>query len=1196
MNEFGNFKFRDGETIRESQVRFQTNLNALKQLGKHIPQEEINMKILSAVPFIYEPKESQSSSMQAPVSQMKHLALHNNDSLLESEDESDEELALISRKIRKMVEKKNRLKRDKGRFFNNKKANKDSKDQTCFECGKPSHYKRDCYKLKSKQLTVFKDKKKAKALMTWSDDDSVSSDDSSGDMVNLALVGLDDDSFRGNSESGYIESDSEEDQSEVNSCKYNLSSEKIVLEPLTMQECEDVSMGEYYSLKAENNKLKEKNNYLKTMVQDLMSKVDTWIDKKVPTQADKEAEIKDLQAKLKKEIEARDECLELFKLKESINAEPTNQAEEPSQQAEIIREESLKSMMNNTNIPLVREGIGMNANKKDKALRYEGKHGIPYDYAMPWKICNRCGKKGHLEKYCRVQNGQKSYHGGNKQKTAYYGQNGRTKTMCLTARVKSTQWILDSGCTRHMSGDKAQFTSLQMKRGGRVTIGDIKTLQILGKGKIGNKYISIDKVQYVKGLEYNLLSISQLYDDGYKVDFGIEKCIITIDTDPYVWHKRLGHAHMDLLNKLSKKKLVRGLPKIKYVKTEQAEPSTPVDDAIVKMEKMNLDGPRGNRAKDKMPIYDAQEEPKNVEEALEDENWITAMQEELNQFDRCDVWELFKPPKNASVIVARLESIRMLLAYVCYKKIKLHQMDVKSAFLNRFLEEEVYVKQPPGFEHEQHPDYIYKLKKALYGLKQASRAWYKRLSKFLIKNGFIRVMQIMQDVKLIERAQVVFTLRDFGIKCGKIPIYCHNTSTINISKNPVNHSRTKHIDVRHHFLRDIAAKGKIALDFVPTEYQLADIFTKPLGEARFSTIRRELGHVQCIMASYLWKFVIFVLTVFSPKSSIFALTMRFTENALDSRPILPGIPVNGKLLQQSGALALFQTVGTDNFVLDLPKIYYPDLVREFYANLHEDKFGNCVSTVRDKRIRLNPPFLSTLIKFENPTEIEVFTGKGYVALPDFSIMDQFKCLLGSDSNVEENPQPPSTTLVTPMAHFLFKICRANVCPRGGNKSTFSCQDVTVVAMILAGRAFNLSHLILKNMLVVVNQNKIGAPYGLLLSNIFDSFKIDLKSTAKLSVKEVLDAKNIAMSNLHIENGELVRIIPTLHSETPIGAAPSGHSESEIIQMLKGIQDDNTLLFGHVAAEGFLAHKCNENNGMNWNDNPIAGRTFGETIL
>ena len=96
---------------------------------------------------------------------------------------------------------------------------------------------------------------------------------------------------------------------------------------------------------------------------------------------------------------------------------------------------------------------------------------------------------------------------------------------------------------------------------------------------------------------------------------------------------------------------------------------------------------------------------------------------------------------------------------------------------------------------------------------------------------------------------MIQTLRDFGIKCGRIPIYCDNTSAINISENPVNHSRTKHIDVRHHFLRDNVAKGKIKLIFVPTEYQLANIFTKPLAEERFSIIRRELGMCNIYLAS-----------------------------------------------------------------------------------------------------------------------------------------------------------------------------------------------------------------------------------------------------------------------------------------------------------------------------------------------------------
>lgn len=85
------------------------------------------------------------------------------------------------------------------------------------------------------------------------------------------------------------------------------------------------------------------------------------------------------------------------------------------------------------------------------------------------------------------------------------------------------------------------------------------------------------------------------------------------------------------------------------------------------------------------------------------------------------------------------------------------------------------------------------------------------------------------------------TLCDFDILCDNVPIYCDNFSAIDISKNPVLHSRTKHIEVRHHFLRDNVSKGLIKLIFIPTENQLADIFTKPLSEERFYTLRRELG-------------------------------------------------------------------------------------------------------------------------------------------------------------------------------------------------------------------------------------------------------------------------------------------------------------------------------------------------------------------
>nr|GEY21139.1 hypothetical protein [Tanacetum cinerariifolium] len=171
-------------------------------------------------------------------------------------------------------------------------------------------------------------------------------------------------------------------------------------------------------------------------------------------------------------------------------------------------------------------------------------------------------------------------------------------------------------------------------------------------------------------------------------------------------------------------------------------------------------------------------EPKSVKEALTDPAWIESMQEELHQFIRLDVWELVSSPngikpltlkwlfknkhdeentvirnKTRLVIqgyrqeegidfeesfapVARMEAIRIFLAYAAYKGFTVYQMDVKTAFMHGSLKEDVYVCQPEGFIDVDHPSHIYKLKKALYGLKQVSRAWYDELSTFLLQNGF----------------------------------------------------------------------------------------------------------------------------------------------------------------------------------------------------------------------------------------------------------------------------------------------------------------------------------------------------------------------------------------------------------------------------------------------------------------------------
>ncbi|KAJ9560455.1 hypothetical protein OSB04_005615 [Centaurea solstitialis] len=176
----------------------------------------------------------------------------------------------------------------------------------------------------------------------------------------------------------------------------------------------------------------------------------------------------------------------------------------------------------------------------------------------------------------------------------------------------------------------------------------------------------------------------------------------------------------------------------------------------------------------------SQNEPKKVFDAMKDPRWIEAMQEELLQFVLQHVWDLVDLPSGHRAIgtrwifrnkkdergiviknkarlvaqgytqeegidyddvfapVARIEAIRLFLAFASSKRFKVYQMDVKSAFLYGTIDEEVYVCQPPGFEDPKYPEKVYKLRKALYGLHQAPRAWYDTLSTYLLDNKFER--------------------------------------------------------------------------------------------------------------------------------------------------------------------------------------------------------------------------------------------------------------------------------------------------------------------------------------------------------------------------------------------------------------------------------------------------------------------------
>ncbi|GKC30207.1 retrovirus-related pol polyprotein from transposon TNT 1-94, partial [Tanacetum coccineum] len=179
-------------------------------------------------------------------------------------------------------------------------------------------------------------------------------------------------------------------------------------------------------------------------------------------------------------------------------------------------------------------------------------------------------------------------------------------------------------------------------------------------------------------------------------------------------------------------------------------------------------------------------EPKNFKQAMTKPSWIDATQEEIRESKRQDEGINFE---ESFALVARIEAICIFAANTTNKNMTIFQMDVKTAFLNGKLKEEVYVSQPEGFVDQDNPSHVYKLKKALYGLKQAPRTWYDMLSSFLISQHF-------------SKGAVDLTL--FIRKAG------------------------------NDLLLELVENGIVELYFVRTEYQLADIFTKPLPRRNYS--------------------------------------------------------------------------------------------------------------------------------------------------------------------------------------------------------------------------------------------------------------------------------------------------------------------------------------------------------------------------
>ncbi|GKE46074.1 retrovirus-related pol polyprotein from transposon TNT 1-94 [Tanacetum coccineum] len=218
------------------------------------------------------------------------------------------------------------------------------------------------------------------------------------------------------------------------------------------------------------------------------------------------------------------------------------------------------------------------------------------------------------------------------------------------------------------------------------------------------------------------------------------------------------------------------------------------------------------------------------------------MQEELNEFERLEVKldELGGILKNKArlvargyhqeegidfeesfALVARLDAIRIFLAYAAHMNMIVYQMDVKTTFLNDILHEEVYVSQPDGFVDQDNPNHVYKLKKALYGLKQAPRACDPVDT------------PMMEKSKLDEDPQ------------GKAVDFTHYRGMVGtlmyLTASRPDLTFAVCMCARFHFIKEQVENGVVELYFVNTKYQLADIFTKALGRERIEFLINKLG-------------------------------------------------------------------------------------------------------------------------------------------------------------------------------------------------------------------------------------------------------------------------------------------------------------------------------------------------------------------
>nr|GEU53816.1 retrovirus-related Pol polyprotein from transposon TNT 1-94 [Tanacetum cinerariifolium] len=332
--------------------------------------------------------------------------------------------------------------------------------------------------------------------------------------------------------------------------------------------------------------------------------------------------------------------------------------------------------------------------------------------------------------------------------------------------VEIILFIVDSGCSKHMTGNLKLLTNFVEKFLGTVKFRNDKIAPILGYGDLSTCYI-----RDLKGNDLLTDEVTNLQCDYLEL---LEKCEC-LETE--LSKSKMMSKSFEALQKHAINLEIDLQQCQEKISQSQNHPLEQVignpSQSVRTRRQLESDGEMCM-----FVLIVSHTKPKNIKEVMADSAWIESMQEELHQFDQLDVWELVDRPICTNLInlkwlwknkrdeentvirnksrlvakgyaqkegvdfeesfapVARLEAVRLFITYAAHKSFTVYQIDVKTAFLYGPLKEEVYINQPDGFIDPYYPDKVYHLKKALYGLKQDPRAWYDELSNFMVSKGF----------------------------------------------------------------------------------------------------------------------------------------------------------------------------------------------------------------------------------------------------------------------------------------------------------------------------------------------------------------------------------------------------------------------------------------------------------------------------